>query len=93
MDQITDPDQGRDSKTMGNNPFNDKGGFYSKSGFQHLSLQELLHMLQLDDDLFMGEEPSYEGWSYNFGAEDDDENVFLSDLFNMLWISGFVYLH
>ncbi|XP_057194924.1 dnaJ homolog subfamily B member 9 isoform X1 [Triplophysa rosa] len=82
VDHMADPDQGSDSKTMGNNPFNDKGGFYSKSSFQHFSLQELLQMLQLDDDLFMGEEPSYEGWSYNFG--DDDDKVFLSDLFNIM---------
>lgn len=79
MDHITNPDQGRDGKTI-----NDKGDFFSKGSLQDFSLQELLQMLQLDDDLFMGEEPSYDGWSYNFGAEDDDEKVFLSDLFNML---------
>lgn len=84
MDHITSPHQDRDGNKMGNNPFNDKGGSYTKSTFKHLSLQELLQMLQLDNDLFMGEEPSYEGWSYNFGDDDDDEKALLSDLFNML---------
>ncbi|XP_055069379.2 dnaJ homolog subfamily B member 9 [Misgurnus anguillicaudatus] len=83
-DYITNPDQSGDSRKMGNNPFDDKEGFYGKNGFEHFSLQELLRTLRLDADFFMDEESSFEGWSYNYGADDDDEQVFLGDLFNML---------
>ncbi|XDV35567.1 hypothetical protein PO909_005489 [Leuciscus waleckii] len=69
MDHLTNPDRGRER---------------NKRGFQHFSLEELLHTLRMDDDFFMGEQPAYEGWSFNFGPEDDDETVLLSDLFNML---------
>ncbi|XP_016322671.1 dnaJ homolog subfamily B member 9-like [Sinocyclocheilus anshuiensis] len=92
MDHVTNPDQAREGKfkkdekeDMDSNPFVDKGTFHSKRGFQHFSLEELLHSLRMDDDFFMGEQPGYEGWSFIFGAEDDDdETVLLSDLFNML---------
>ncbi|KAK9973504.1 hypothetical protein ABG768_024230 [Culter alburnus] len=92
MDHLTNPDQGRERKfkkdqneDMGTNPFVNKGAFHSKKGFQHLSLEELLHTLRMDDDFFMDEQPGYEGWSFVFGPEDDDdETVLLSDLFNML---------
>ncbi|KAK7144976.1 hypothetical protein R3I94_011157 [Phoxinus phoxinus] len=91
MDHLTNPDQGRERKfkkdqneDTGTNPFINKEAFHSKRGFQHFSLEELLHTLRMDDDFFMGEQPAYEGWSFNFGPEDDDETVLLSDLFNML---------
>lgn len=94
MDHLTNPDQGRERKfkkdqnedtNEGTNPFVNKGAFHSKRGFQHLSLEELLHTLRMDDDFFMDEQPGYEGWSFVFGPEDDDdETVLLSDLFNML---------
>lgn len=93
MDHLTNPDQGRERKLkkdqnedVGTNPFVNKGTFHSKRGFQHLSLEELLHTLRMDDDFFMDEQPGYEGWSFVFGPEDDDddETVLLSDLFNML---------
>lgn len=92
MDHLTNPDQGRERKfkkdqneDVGTNPFVNKGAFHSKRGFQHLSLEELLHMLRMDDDFFMDEQPGYEGWSFVFGPEDDDDGtVLLSDLFNML---------
>ncbi|XP_051568622.1 dnaJ homolog subfamily B member 9 [Myxocyprinus asiaticus] len=87
MEDLTNPGQGRkregkkdQREEMGSNPFFDK----SKRGFQHFSLEELLQTLQMDDGLYMSGEPSYEGWSFILGAEDDDEKVFLSDLFNML---------
>lgn len=91
MEHLTNPDQGRERKfkkdqneDVGTNPFVNNGAFHSKRGFQHLSLEELLHTLRMDDDFFMGEQPGYEGWSFTFGPEDDDEAVLLSDLFNML---------
>lgn len=91
MDHLTNPDHGRERKfkkdqneDMGTNPFINKEAFHSKRGFQHFSLEELLHTLRMDDDFFMGEQPAYEGWSFNFGPEDGDETVLLSDLFDML---------
>ncbi|XP_067316166.1 dnaJ homolog subfamily B member 9 [Pseudorasbora parva] len=92
MDHLTNPDQGRERKSkkdqnedMGTNPFVNKEEFYSKRGFQHFSLEELLHKLQIDEDFSMGEQPGYEGWSFIFGPEEnDDDTVLFSDLFNML---------
>uniref|UniRef100_A0A9J8BET7 DnaJ homolog subfamily B member 9 n=3 Tax=Cyprinus carpio TaxID=7962 RepID=A0A9J8BET7_CYPCA len=92
MDHLTNHDPAREGKfkkdekeDMDSNPFVKKGKFHSKRGFQHFSLEELLHSLRMDDDFFMGEQPGYEGWSFIFGPEDDDdETVLLSDLFNML---------
>ncbi|XP_026116407.1 dnaJ homolog subfamily B member 9 [Carassius auratus] len=93
MDYLTKPDQAREGKfkkdekeDMDSHPFVKKETFHSKRGFQHFGLEELLHSLRMDDDFFMGEQPGYEGWSFIFGAEDDDddETVLLSDLFNML---------
>lgn len=93
MDHLSNPDQGsermfkKDQKEdVGSNPFEDKGSFQSKRTFQHFSLEELLHTLQMDDDFFMGEQLGYEGWSFIFGPEDDDddETVLFGDLFNML---------
>ncbi len=94
MDYITNPDQAREGKVkkdekedMDSNPFFNEGTFHSKRGFQHFSLEELLHSLRMDDDFFTGKQPGYEGWSFIFGPDDDDddeETVLLSDLFNML---------
>jgi len=90
MNYLTNPDQDRERKfkkdqNEDTEPFINKEVFHSKRGFQHFSLEELLHTLRLDGDFFMGEQPAYEGWSFNFGPEDDDdETVLLSDLFNML---------
>ncbi|XP_056316257.1 dnaJ homolog subfamily B member 9 [Danio aesculapii] len=88
MDHLSNPDQGsermfkKDQKDVGSN----KGAFQSKKSFQDFSLEELLHTLQMDDDFFMGEQPGYEGWSFIYGPEDDDddETILVSDLFNML---------
>ncbi|NP_001275586.1 uncharacterized protein LOC101884054 precursor [Danio rerio] len=92
MDHLSNPDQGSErmvkkdqTEDMGSNLFSNKGSFQSKKSFQHFSLEELLHTLQMDDDFFMGEQPGHEGWSFIFGPEDDDndETVLFSDLFNM----------
>ncbi|XP_043098283.1 dnaJ homolog subfamily B member 9 isoform X2 [Puntigrus tetrazona] len=89
LDHLTNTDQAWEGKfkkeDVDRNPFADEGTFHSKRGFQRFSLEELLHSLRIDDDFFMGEQPGYEGWSFIFGPEgDDDETAFLSDLFNML---------
>lgn len=92
MDHLTNPDRDRkrtfkkdENEDVDSNPFVHKGAFHSKRSFQDFSLEELLHTLRMDDDFFMGEQPGYEGWSFIFGPEDDDdETVLLSDLFNML---------
>ncbi|XP_073708667.1 chaperone protein DnaJ [Garra rufa] len=92
MDHFTNPDQDRmrtfrkdENADMDSNPFFHKGAFHGKRSFQDFSLEELLLTLRVDDDFFMGEQPGYEGWSYIFGPEDnDDETVLFSDLFNML---------
>ncbi|KAK2889377.1 hypothetical protein Q8A67_014752 [Cirrhinus molitorella] len=93
MDHLTISNQDRkrtfkkdENEDTDSNPFVHKGAFHSKRSFQDFSLEELLHTLRMDDGFFMGEQPGYEGWSYIFGPEDDndDETVLLSDLFNML---------
>ncbi|XP_036426771.1 dnaJ homolog subfamily B member 9 [Colossoma macropomum] len=83
MDQCSDKMKGKPEP--GCSVCDDKGGSYGNSDFLSYSLDDLLEMLRMDKDLFMGEEDDVgQGWSFALWDEFQEEEDQFSFMFGIL---------
>lgn len=67
------------------NLHNDKSGSYGNSDYLFFSADDLLEMLGMEDDLFLGGEADVgQGWSFSLWDEGHDEDEQFGFMFGML---------